>query len=121
MANLPQSLSPSEPMNGRVVYYDMDGKKLEHVHGDFCFWPNPHPGWDPVHEDGQGMGRWRCIECGHEGDDLGDLQRSNCSKEYEPCGRCGLRGVCASDCSGIMEALSSPKVHLAGSAGERVQ
>lgn len=57
--------------------------------------------------------RWRCTYCGAEGA-MVQLQCSDCSHRYAPCGSCGLAPYCAPDCQGVAEVLSGAGVYLAG-------
>lgn len=110
-------------MDERTVYYDMDGKKLEHVVGDFHFWPSPHTRLHGLRSEPipSTPYAYRCEECGAvfrtriDGDFLiieGE-NSTNC-REYEPCDSCGLRGICATDCGGLLAVLESPAVYVAG-------
>ena len=100
-------------METRTVYYDIDGKKLENVAGDFHFWPFPHGVLSRIGPIGVPAWAWTCGVYGLVCTSLEGFELVNCC-ESEPCRSCGLRGVCASDCKGIAEILESSKVHVAG-------
>lgn len=57
--------------------------------------------------------RWRCNYCGKTGL-MEDLEKVECTYKYPPCESCGQMPICAPDCKGIAEALSSPSVYVAG-------
>ena len=90
----------------RRVLFDMDVKEIW-VDGDFSFWPNPHMRMVRMNEKGV-EGIFECVHCGSR-----DLN-SCCTAEPEPCVYCGLRGICAPDCTGILSLLGSDSVYLAG-------
>lgn len=70
--------------------------------------PDPHLSIKNI-----GEGRWQCNDCGVIGG-VGLLYQAGCIAEHKPCRHCGYSPVCAKDCPGIEEALSDPKVYVAG-------
>lgn len=103
------------------IYYDCDGKVLDHVEGEFSFWPSPHLSfkeWKTSPPDEHGMVEilWtRCEGCGAEGS-MKELNQINCLP-HEPCKFCGLRGICKTDCGGILDLLQGDGVYLSGFSG----
>lgn len=102
----------------RRVIYDMDGKILDNVCGDFHFWPSPHVSCVPIRDKPRPSTpiAWVCETCGLRGKTLEELDQWNC-KPHEPCESCGLRGICSTYCEGVLGVLESPEVYLAGQAG----
>ena len=60
-----------------------------------------------------GEDQWRCVPCGATGT-YAELGASDCTADYPPCTTCGCTPECAPDCAGVLDALASPEVHVAG-------
>ncbi len=96
-----------------TIYYDMDGKRLDNVAGPFHFWPSPHNMLTRIGPTGVKAQGWQCQACGSIYVGLHEFDTFNC-RPHEPCPSCGLRGICATDCRGVMDALGDPSVYIAG-------
>ena len=96
-----------------TIHYDMDGKRLDNVAGPFHFWPSPHSILLRIGPTGVKAQAWRCVECEQVHISLEAFDKTNCV-ESEPCFSCGLSGICATDCRGILGILEDPSVYVAG-------
>jgi hypothetical protein len=63
--------------------------------------------------------KWKCNYC-HMTGAYDRLRDTACTYPYPPCLWCGKTPICDPFCSGIIEALTSPDVHVAGGPKEPV-
>lgn len=66
-----------------------------------------------------GDGTWSCPYCGFVSSSPSDILdvEEGCSVGKPPCSACGGGRECAPDCPGVMQALSSDTVYIAGGGG----
>ncbi len=77
---------------------------------------NPHLSLRRLNATGQ-EGYWECNGCSLRGW-IEDFNLACAAPPPPPCSYCGLTPICAVDCKGILELLTSPRVHIAGAVRE---
>ena len=75
---------------------------------------NPHNVMIPTGPPGDLERLWKCGNCDAPASSIEELDKTPCSYEYPVCPHCGQTPICAWDCNGIWELLSSPDVYVTG-------